>query len=473
MYIWYQDSTICYAYLTDVPNGVDVETQKKRFGESRWFTRGWTLQELIAPYTLEFYGDQWHSQGQAASLGTKRSLRQEIFGTTRIPIDALDPSFRKAYSIAQKLSWAARRETTRIEDRAYCLMGLFNVNMPLLYGERERAFLRLQEEIMKISTNKTLFAWKGKELTSSFDGLLAISPAYFAGSGGITQSIQIQRTTPFAATNMGLRLEVLLPEASEIREGGSPNNPYWPHWLFTKVYVAVLNCFDEDSKSLIGVRLGRLGKGYLEGDHEDCLERGIFVRTDPGELVLIDPNTYEAQERDRTTIFARLAESRNPLALANHVNERLYPRGKQYQNFWLKTLPNDFHLAEFWPKNSCNRIIDDLCIPTLQEESLESTSFSLTSLFFNNGKDAFVVNFGYVGFKASISMQRWSPRKSPQEVYNSFYKEIAYSLGDPSDRVTYRLSSGRVVSAYFRPQKSNGRFGYGLYISVDKEDQVL
>lgn len=143
MYRWYQDCNICYAYLADVPNNASPEIRNQKFRESRWFTRGWTLQELIGPLNLEFYGDQWYSEGQSASLGTKRSLQDQIYAITRISQYGLLSSSHEQpnYSIAQKMSWAANRATTRIEDRAYSLLGLFNVNMPLLYGEGDRAFI--------------------------------------------------------------------------------------------------------------------------------------------------------------------------------------------------------------------------------------------------------------------------------------------------------------------------------------------
>ena len=158
MYRWYQDCAVCYAYLVDVPNNVDLHTQEEKFRKIIWFTRGWMLQELIAPFTLEFYGNEWYSQGQEASLGTKRSLRKVISEITRIPIEVLHDSGLKSYSVAQRMSWTSQRKTMRMEDRAYSLLSLFNVNMPLLYGEGNWAFIRLREEIMKMSPDETLFA---------------------------------------------------------------------------------------------------------------------------------------------------------------------------------------------------------------------------------------------------------------------------------------------------------------------------
>src|SRR6185295_2773072 len=105
-----------------------------------------------------------------SDLGTKATLQDELLKITRIPINVLLENELEAASVAQKMSWAAQRETTKVEDGAYCLMGIFGVNMPLLYGEGERAFIRLQEEIMRVSDDHSLFAWRS---TDDRGGLLA------------------------------------------------------------------------------------------------------------------------------------------------------------------------------------------------------------------------------------------------------------------------------------------------------------
>ncbi|KAK0712502.1 ankyrin repeat-containing protein [Lasiosphaeria miniovina] len=168
MYRWYERAGQCYAFLADVPS-------KSSFSESRWFTRGWTLQELIAPPTVVFVDGNWND------LGTKVTLQQDISRRTNISPGVLAGNVSDA-SVAQKMSWAAGRQTTRAEDTAYCLMGLFGVNMPLLYGEGERGFLRLQEEIIKISDDHSILAWQSRD---NRGGLLATGPAAFAESGDI------------------------------------------------------------------------------------------------------------------------------------------------------------------------------------------------------------------------------------------------------------------------------------------------
>ncbi|KAH7114708.1 hypothetical protein B0J13DRAFT_488008, partial [Dactylonectria estremocensis] len=194
MYRWYQEADVCYSYLADVPS-------KAKFPGSRWFTRGWTLQELIAPPTLIFLDEEWKE------LGTKASLRQDISDRTGIPVGILtEDDDLETFCIAQRMSWAAGRETSRIEDRAYCLLGIFGINMSLIYGERESAFTRLQEEIMRVSDDQSLFAWKSPD---NHGGLLATSPAAFIGSGNIVQFNPFDTLySPLTVSSRGIHLEV-------------------------------------------------------------------------------------------------------------------------------------------------------------------------------------------------------------------------------------------------------------------------
>lgn len=171
MYLWYFKAHRCYAYLADVPS--------KTFEESEWFARGWTLQELLAPADLVFL------DANCDVLGTKESLQKIISNCTGIPAGILSgDEDLETCSVAQRMSWAAKRSTKRVEDLAYCLLGIFGINMPLLYGEGERAFLRLQEEIIRVSDDHSLFAW---ESSDDRGGLLATSPAAFKSSGDIIQ----------------------------------------------------------------------------------------------------------------------------------------------------------------------------------------------------------------------------------------------------------------------------------------------
>ncbi|KAJ6779953.1 hypothetical protein PWT90_06599 [Aphanocladium album] len=201
MYAWYRESAICYAFLSDVQSSSADDT----FDASAWFTRGWTLQELIAPAHVVFYNAAWET------LGTRdeEPLTERISRVTNIDAAILrgEASLREC-SVAQRMSWAAGRTTTRLEDRAYSLLGLFGVNMPMLYGEGgARAFLRLQEEIMKASDDQSLFAW-GSDSEQQLTGLLASSPADFAGCADVVVAGQRWNHQPYSMTNRGLSLEM-------------------------------------------------------------------------------------------------------------------------------------------------------------------------------------------------------------------------------------------------------------------------
>ncbi|ORY15243.1 hypothetical protein BCR34DRAFT_612201 [Clohesyomyces aquaticus] len=151
MFRWYQRAERCYVFLTDVsvPEEVpDAEalpiSWKQAFRQSRWFTRGWTLQELLAPASVEFFSQD------GKRLGSRISLEKEIHDITGIPIEALRGQTLTEFSIETRLSWAVRRTTTRKEDKAYCLLGIFGVFLSLIYGEGEdHATMRLKEEIQK------------------------------------------------------------------------------------------------------------------------------------------------------------------------------------------------------------------------------------------------------------------------------------------------------------------------------------
>ncbi|KAI6008041.1 heterokaryon incompatibility protein-domain-containing protein, partial [Pisolithus marmoratus] len=159
MYRWYENSTKCYAYLYDIdsptfPMAKNLERYDKHKGWPEWFSRGWTLQELIAPRDVQFFNKEW------VPIGNKRDLADNLEKITRVSkdilISGLDSGVRSA---AQIMSWAADRETTRVEDRAYSLLGLFGVHMPMVYGEGKSAFLRLQLEIIRSSNDHSIFAW--------------------------------------------------------------------------------------------------------------------------------------------------------------------------------------------------------------------------------------------------------------------------------------------------------------------------
>jgi hypothetical protein len=165
MYQWYKSSTKCYVYLSDVSADENAishrETWEVSFRKSRWFTRGWTLQELLAPNSVEFFSKE------GVRLGDKSTLGQVIHEITSISLRALQGTLLYDFSPTERLSWAAGRKTRRPEDMAYSLLGIFDVNMPLIYGEgRQKAMTRLYRELRESLPGEPL-----RSLNSHFQSL--------------------------------------------------------------------------------------------------------------------------------------------------------------------------------------------------------------------------------------------------------------------------------------------------------------
>ncbi|EXK46243.1 hypothetical protein FOMG_04449 [Fusarium oxysporum f. sp. melonis 26406] len=218
-YIWYSKADICYAYLSDVPTFKPI-SYAKEFRQSRWFKRGWTLQELLAPDCVVFYAADW------SRIGTRSTLVRDIAEATGIGIRYLssDPKTATATqenwsevrspvcheaSIAERMSWLSRRETTRIEDMAYCMLGIFGIHMPLVYGEGPRAFLRLQEEILKTSDDHSLFCWSWA-MSENQGSLLAPRPHSFLEASPYQRHKVGVKPSPYAIANLGLSIRLPL-----------------------------------------------------------------------------------------------------------------------------------------------------------------------------------------------------------------------------------------------------------------------
>ena len=213
MYRWYRDAELCLAYLSDVsfkPGGSTIPTYEAfllEFQNSEWFTRVWTLQELLAPTEVVFVSNEWQP------IGTRNVYATVISEITNIDYRAiLHQTSPEEWSIAFRMFWASRRRTSRIEDEAYCLLGLFGINMPLLYGEGSRAFRRLQEEIVRTEDDESVFAWrKDRHLNPWLEcaNVFAPSISYFAHCGNISKALYDERQ-PLSMTNRGLQIDVIL-----------------------------------------------------------------------------------------------------------------------------------------------------------------------------------------------------------------------------------------------------------------------
>jgi len=222
MFKWYERSSACYVHLADVPSlathspGAILESFKK----SVWFTRGWTLQELLAPSRIIFCTSDWEVIGSPSewNRGFDESwplcvdeMRDTTAAITGIPDENLGGRWVLNRCVAEKMRWASQRSCTRGEDVAYSLLGLFDVNMPLLYGEGGRkAFIRLQLEIIRKSHDGTILDWSSAQ--DGWQSLLAPSPRQFKLPGEIVQT-ENERPTPssqedvsYNLTNKGIEL---------------------------------------------------------------------------------------------------------------------------------------------------------------------------------------------------------------------------------------------------------------------------
>ncbi|KAI6143227.1 heterokaryon incompatibility protein-domain-containing protein [Pisolithus tinctorius] len=284
MFRWYENAKRCYAYLHDVnnslfPRGRDDVIFCNSNGWPEWFSRGWTLQELIAPRDLQFFNKDW------TPIGDKRSLSCKLEEITRVPRSVLvDGLSSYCPSAAQVMSWAADRKTTRIEDRAYSLMGLLDVNMPMLYGEGKKAFQRLQLEVIRMSNDQTLFAWKPAGKLAQTSGVLADDPSAFwdchdvfklepeefssalsslwdVDAEGALATRDGQADHGFTVTNAGIQIRLPV-----VRYYGCPS-----------VFQAALACYKNDALVPITIRLAAFRSNYYRyfgptGERQPLLE---------------------------------------------------------------------------------------------------------------------------------------------------------------------------------------------------------
>ncbi|KAL9618563.1 MAG: hypothetical protein Q9160_006747 [Pyrenula sp. 1 TL-2023] len=309
MFRWYGRADICYVYLADVRSTFSPTSAvaPKEFAESRWFTRGWTLQELIAPSKVNFYTQDW------TKIASRLELRHILRDITGIDERAFGGSVARLseFSIAQRLYWASNRNTTRIEDMAYCLLGLFDVNMPLLYGEGPKAFTRLQEEIIKDSDDESIFAWRVRSGPIAFigrTGLLASSPADFADSEDIVPTHEPTSGSPWSMTNKGLCVTLQLQRWTTQKRFWRPQPAVRiPDYLHTSgefkerdsLRMAALNCRSLRDKTSTGKGTKRHPVIWLKRVSKD----GQYTRLFPEHWVPDDIAMYQAGKGSCETIY--------------------------------------------------------------------------------------------------------------------------------------------------------------------------
>lgn len=334
MFAWYQRSAVCIAYLSDLNLDRDASLEEQ-LRQCRWFTRGWTLQELIAPHHVDFYDQSWHRFASKSELGAILS------NITRIEEGVLRGEIRcDDVLIGKRMSWASGRTTTREEDIAYCLLGIFDVNMPLLYGEGPKAFTRLEEEIIKSSMDLSIFAWKSLDSSQHYSGLLAALPSEFADCADLIASNSY--FTPYAneyvTTNNRLRIQRVL-RINDARD--APNRDF----------ILPLRCKSSESSAECVVLLRQCGSSLFvrikpysinhsearaETSHRALihLPQYILLRDSPSLSSLIE------QSR-RNAIFLRLPDT---MVLVARGENDIYPwpRWDNYNHLLLSNGEDEF-----------------------------------------------------------------------------------------------------------------------------------
>lgn len=211
MYKWYEGAHPCITYLAETVNLSDMHNDS-------WFTRGWTLQELLAPSEIRFYNVHWNKLVESDKNNKKNPIiLKQIEEATTITVRELQPDKLLSIPISRRMQMAAKRQVTREEDSAYSLMGIFNVSIPTAYGEgSRRAFYRLLQEILNSTSYRItdIFNWAGFD----FSGISSLLPsslqAYLHRSSSLT--IWSKPIEPIMLTHFGLRITILLMPAISI-----------------------------------------------------------------------------------------------------------------------------------------------------------------------------------------------------------------------------------------------------------------
>jgi hypothetical protein len=458
MFKWYKQAEVCYAFLFDVPSSLDNTAFGIALRNSRWFTRGWTLQELIAPACVIFFDKDWKE------LGTKSSLRDLICAITLIQVDVLLGHNIEKFSIAQRMSWASSRTTTMDEDIAYCLMGIFQVNMPLLYGEGGNAFMRLQEEIIRRSDDHSIFAWQDR-LSS---GMLASSPKSFQSSTDIIRVNSIP-AEPFALTNKGVNLKLPLrriPEEVEpskyfisaLRNGSRlcKTEERKPNERIPILYMAILNCHRlGEPESLICVYLeniSTLSEAGFDEANIPSLEKETMRR--------LDANLGTVQLHDRSSFQARSFYVR-PYGRQLISPER-YPRNPFFIR--IATLATKgLHLCESFPGISFNGIQE------LEEDTDYESEIGLLKFRDPDG-DEFVILLqdkasAIDGYDRQLSAYVYLPsqEEDPKQPLLAFLEKaeikepsVVTDLLEPQG-IIWKQPSGRSMNLVLRRQVLSGK----------------
>ncbi|KAL6356229.1 hypothetical protein LRP88_09820 [Fusarium phalaenopsidis] len=356
MFRWYQEADICIAYLADIRHmNHGPANYVSYLGDSNWFTRGWTLQELLAPRIVEFYSGDWKH------LGSKNNISLDLERITGINAAYLSGHKRvTAASVAERMSWASGRQTTRVEDMAYCLLGIFNINMPLIYGERDKAFQRLQHAIIREIDDQTILAWgtgfigpgQFDQSQREYQPLLAKSPYAFKDCGDLVPCTSPEAKSRLEIHQDGVKITSPILWNTEIF-GDTHYNPRFGHSFvvllaplqcrrradFFNCVTLVLECENishstvRDRLALDDIRLHRATQGWY----------------------LVPRNLWWTNRHRSTLIQFGAPEELNYHAVG------------QEEGFIIRTLPKGYSIKEYFvPTVADQRVLPSLRIPGAQ-----------------------------------------------------------------------------------------------------------
>lgn len=313
MWEYYSDAVYCVAYLSDVPSpaqGGDVCC-------SQWFERGWTLQELLAPRHVHFYDAAWRfieSKGKGSFFGLLISIASRVSTANLTAVQSIQRA-----SVAERMSWAAERTTTKAEDGAYCLMGLFDVNMPLLYGEGgTKAFRRLQRAIIEQSDDESIFAFYG----GGGGGMLADSPQDFRGSGRVCRANRVKRS-PYVITHKGLRIqgpaiqtlegpwgEAFLMKLNCVRRLERPKEPTAHDSDGPMTQGCILGVVRENDRMFRHSGLERAAQGWTSEEMERSFKEGTWRKIEAQSLLIALEEREGDVSSDNDSVVATVAIER-------------------------------------------------------------------------------------------------------------------------------------------------------------------
>lgn len=529
MYAYYQDASICFAYLDDVdPVGASIgnitlsgDTPMLRnsefgalFKRARWFTRGWTLQELIAPQHVEFYSGSWQL------LGSKSSLRDIISDVTFIDPTVLASGLIQSCSIAERFSWASYRQTTREEDIAYCLLGIFGVNMPLLYGEGQAAFGRLQQAIIGQQEDPSILLWErpsrpgpiNVSTVADTGSALAQGPSSFASrlklvhNSGFSHGIHPLSNFSRITLSTGQEFIRSLPN---IFPRGISHLSSDPPAMTTRGLLISLNVLQLNTQIASVSDLLFAWTFYMVDDQFVCLAlKAEQVATDViylrvGELQLVSKSNVETAVLRRIFLGLKELESQvESLSTWNREEPTLVLQGiepsSEFMHWWDKIYIENksgkkdraraqFSLTSALSLEQYNQVTPTPKPDTAEIELSRRNDIHIVELFLVvhrapqtparlNNSTSFVVAIGYYGYQLWCSIQHPKQDYTLLDVWKDLQKQLRESklLATLSDSCSESLPEGTTATVKIRPGTAIGQVStkdkarpYLVFISID------